>query len=233
MIDEPDRHRIGKARLLRRQGKTYSEIREVVGSVGDNDAASIGSKAFRRPAEHVSRPSDTEAGKGVSTTARAGPDPRRDHRDHRCERRLDQLWVREVTVPTCASKRIARRTLKSCESRAGDARRGRARQHARVEAARAIMSDVDGCASYSSSASRSTGRREAKTSRGVGRTLSSSSTAIPTVHRGLPGLARPTRSPDAGRQYRLSIHESADVKPMRLVGRRARPARYALSTTPL
>jgi hypothetical protein len=35
MIREHDRHRVGKALLLRRQGKTYNEIRAVVGPVDD------------------------------------------------------------------------------------------------------------------------------------------------------------------------------------------------------
>jgi hypothetical protein len=39
MINSADRHRIGQARLLRRQGKTYEEIREVVGWVRDEDLA--------------------------------------------------------------------------------------------------------------------------------------------------------------------------------------------------
>jgi uncharacterized protein YerC len=37
MINSADRHRIGQARLLRRQGKTYEEIREVVGWVSEED----------------------------------------------------------------------------------------------------------------------------------------------------------------------------------------------------
>jgi hypothetical protein len=36
MIDPADRHRIGQARLLRRQGHTYEEIRAVVGPVSDD-----------------------------------------------------------------------------------------------------------------------------------------------------------------------------------------------------
>jgi hypothetical protein len=35
MIKDQDRHRVGRARLLRRQGKTYDEIRAIIGPVGD------------------------------------------------------------------------------------------------------------------------------------------------------------------------------------------------------
>jgi hypothetical protein len=38
-IDIDTRHRIGRARLLRRQGKTYDEIRIVVGRVRDETLA--------------------------------------------------------------------------------------------------------------------------------------------------------------------------------------------------
>jgi hypothetical protein len=37
MINSADRRRIGQARLLRRQGKTYEEIRGVIGSVSEDD----------------------------------------------------------------------------------------------------------------------------------------------------------------------------------------------------
>jgi hypothetical protein len=36
MVDAQDRHRIGQARLLRRQGKTYDEIRAILGPVGED-----------------------------------------------------------------------------------------------------------------------------------------------------------------------------------------------------
>lgn len=39
MINLDDRHRIGQARLLRRQGKTYEEIRTQIGPVRDEDLA--------------------------------------------------------------------------------------------------------------------------------------------------------------------------------------------------
>jgi hypothetical protein len=48
MIHEHDRRRVGKARLLRRQGKTYDEIRGVVGSVSD-DALQIWLRGIPRP----------------------------------------------------------------------------------------------------------------------------------------------------------------------------------------
>lgn len=50
MINEADRHRIGQARLLRRQGKTYNEIREVIGDVSD-DRLRQWLKAIPRPPE--------------------------------------------------------------------------------------------------------------------------------------------------------------------------------------
>jgi transcriptional regulator with XRE-family HTH domain len=50
MIREPDRHRIGKARLLRRQGKTYNEIRAVIGPLDDKTLAGW-LKGIPRPPE--------------------------------------------------------------------------------------------------------------------------------------------------------------------------------------
>jgi hypothetical protein len=55
MINHQDRHRIGKARLLRRQGKTYDEIRAVIGWVRDEQLA--------RWLRAIPRPPETRRGK--------------------------------------------------------------------------------------------------------------------------------------------------------------------------
>jgi hypothetical protein len=53
----PDRHRIGQARLLRRQGKTYDEIRESLGPVTDD--------RLRRWLKGIPRPPETRRGKAL------------------------------------------------------------------------------------------------------------------------------------------------------------------------
>jgi hypothetical protein len=50
MINPHDRHFIGKARLLRRQGKTYNEIRGVLGPISD-DKLIVWLRGIPRPAE--------------------------------------------------------------------------------------------------------------------------------------------------------------------------------------
>jgi hypothetical protein len=50
MRDLETRHRIGQARLLRRTGKTYAEIRQVVGGVRDETLAAW-LRGIPRPAE--------------------------------------------------------------------------------------------------------------------------------------------------------------------------------------
>jgi hypothetical protein len=50
MINEADRHRIGRARLLRREGKTYDEIRAALGPVGEDRLVSW-LKGIPRPSE--------------------------------------------------------------------------------------------------------------------------------------------------------------------------------------
>lgn len=85
MISAQDRHRVGQARLLRRQGKTYDEIRAILGPVHNEELA--------RWLKGIRRPPETRRGK-------AQDDVRR-----RCRRlRADGLTYDEISARTGASK---------------------------------------------------------------------------------------------------------------------------------
>jgi hypothetical protein len=62
MINEADRHRIGRARLLRREGKTYDEIRAAIGPIRNEDLA-----AWLRG---IARPKETWRGKALDDLRR-------------------------------------------------------------------------------------------------------------------------------------------------------------------
>jgi hypothetical protein len=85
MINSADRHRIGQARLLRRQGKTYEEIRTVVGSVTEDD--------LRHWMKGIARPPETFRAKA------------KDELREKCRQlRLAELTYDDIAELTGASK---------------------------------------------------------------------------------------------------------------------------------
>jgi hypothetical protein len=85
MINSADRHRIGQARLLRRQGKTYEEIRNVVGWVAEDD--------LRRWMKGIPRPPGTFRGKAKD-----------DLREKCRQLRIEGLTYDDIAKLTGASK---------------------------------------------------------------------------------------------------------------------------------
>jgi uncharacterized protein YerC len=71
MRELADSHRIGRARLLRREGKTYDEIRAIIGLVTDDDLR-IWLRGIPRPPE-------------TNRTGRAKPELRRKARQLRAQ----------------------------------------------------------------------------------------------------------------------------------------------------
>jgi hypothetical protein len=205
-----DRHRIGQARLLRRQGKTYDEIRAIVGPVRDETLAGW--------CKGIPRPQATHRG-------RAKTDVRRECRrlrtsgltydEIRAQTGVSKgslsLWLRDLPVPArCIERRAQQLASIAGSGPAEQARRALIRRERRVAMAKnAVPSLQDrelfvvGLALYWAE-----GTKDKPWNRN-GRVVIINSD--PTVLRvflawlDLVGVTSDRRS------YRLSIHESADV----------------------
>lgn len=210
MIREHDRHRVGKARLLRRQGKTYNEIREVIGPVDD--------QTLVRWLRGIPRPPQTHRSRALPELARE------------CRRLRSlgltqgeiiaktgasqgslSLWLRNVKIPDRVEER-RRDHLQELRNRGTAAlhdaavrrcqeRQSRARSSIDVVTARDLF--MLGLALYWAEGTKD------KPWRRTGRAtlINGDATVLSTYLAWLDLLG----VPECDRQYRLSIHEHADV----------------------
>jgi hypothetical protein len=126
MIKPEDRHRVGKARLLRRQGKTHDEIREVIGEVG-KDVLAAWLRGIPRPPE-------------TNRSGRSKPELRRKARQLRAEGmtigEISEItgvgkgsispWIRDIALPPRVEER-RQQHLQQLRSRGGRVLSERAR----------------------------------------------------------------------------------------------------------
>ncbi len=210
IINERDRRRIGRARLLRRAGHTYDEIRAAIGPVG-NDQLSTWFKGIRRPA--------------ATRRTHSLPETRSQCRRLRAQGlTYDEIaaitgaskgsispWVRDVCLPArLRDQRTARQALGRV--RAGQALHERAenRRFARVEQGRRSVGAVSdrelfliGVALYWAEGSKSKPWRRARRVKIVN--------SDPKVLRIFLAWLDLVGVPDEARGYRLNIHVTADA----------------------
>jgi hypothetical protein len=210
MIKDRDRHRVGQARLLRRQGKTYDEIRAVIGPV-DNKTLLKWVRGIPRPPEtrrsHAHRELAKECrrlraggftlGEIVAKTGAAAGSV--------------SVYIRGVRVPPqLAGRRQAH--LEGLRGKGGKAMHDAAmlRRSRRIERARGSIGEVTnrdlfvvGVALYWAEGSKD------KPWRRSGRV--SLINSDPTVLHVFLAWLDLVGVPETARRYRLSIHESADA----------------------
>jgi hypothetical protein len=143
MINPEDRHRVGRARILRRQGRTYDEIRAEIGDVSE-DRLQVWLRGIPRP------PETNRSGAGR-------PELRRKARQLRAEgMTINEIasitgaskgsispWVRDIQLSSKASARHSER-VRATRGRAGPALRRRAEErHRQVrDRARRVIGDL-------------------------------------------------------------------------------------------
>lgn len=204
-------HLIGKARLLRREGKTYDEIRAVIGPIGDEE--------LRRWLRGIPRPPET------NRTGRAKPEVRRKARQLRGEgmtiTEIAEItgaskgsispWIRDIKIPQRV-EHLRREHMQSLRGKGADAMHAKAvrRSALAVEEARAsvgALSDRElllvGAALYWAEGSKDKPWRRS----GAVILINSDVTVIRVFLSWLALLGIPISAID----FRLSIHESADV----------------------
>jgi hypothetical protein len=211
MRDLEERRLIGRARLLRRAGKTYDEIRAAIGPVGDD--------TLRTWLRGISRPPET------NRTGMAKPELRRKVRQLRGEgltigeiaeitgasQGSISVWMRDIRVPARVEMR-RQAHLQQLRGRGGEARHGAAllRSAERVESARRVVGALTerelllvGAALYWAE-----GTKE-KPWRRDGRVIFTNSDA--SMIRVFLAWLKVIGVPHSEIRFRLSIHESADV----------------------
>jgi transposase-like protein len=204
-------HLIGRARLLRREGKTYDEIRAVIGNVSDG--------TLRTWLKGIPRPPET------NRTGMAKPELRRKVRQLRAEgltigeiaeltgasQGSISVWMRDIRVPARVEHR-RQAHLQELRGRGGKARHDKAVQESalrREEARRVLgaMTERDlliaGAALYWAEGTKD------KPWRRIGRVtfINSDLDVIQVFLAWLDIVGVPAED----RRYRLNIHETADV----------------------
>jgi transposase-like protein len=204
-------HLIGKARLLRREGKTYDEIRAVIGPYSD-DAVRTWLKGIPRPPE-------------TNRTGMAKPELRRKVRQLRAEgltigeiaeitgasQGSISVWMRDIRVPARVEQR-RQAHLQSLRGRGGKARHDRAiaesservtRAHHEVGPLTERELLLIGAALYWAE-----GSKDKPWRRNGAVVLINSDVSVLRVYLAWLALLGVARS---ALDFRLSIHESADV----------------------
>lgn len=210
MIRATDRHRIGKARLLRRDGKTYDEIRAIIGPVSNDEL-----RAWLRG---IPRPAGTRRSRSLPEVARECRRLRALGLTH--GEIVEQtgasvgsvsLWLRDVKVPASVEQR-RQAHLQHVRGRGSQVLHDAAiqRQRERVDAAFVSIANLTprdlfmvGVALYWAEGTKD------KPWRRSGRVTFTNSD--PTVVQVFSAWLDLLDVAADQRRYRLSIHESADV----------------------
>jgi transcriptional regulator with XRE-family HTH domain len=211
MINSHDRQRAGKARLLRRRGKTYDEIRAAIGPVSD-DRLQVWLRGIPRPPE-------------TNRTGRAKPELRRKVRRLRAEgltipeiaeitgasKGSISPWVRDITLHSrVLAKREARLAALRAKGAAASRERAAARQRAVRERARGEVASLTarelfliGVALYWAEGAKDKPWRR----NGRVKFINSDVSVLRVFLAWLDGLG----VEEADRRYSLNIHETACV----------------------
>jgi uncharacterized protein YerC len=210
MIRELDRHRIGKARLLRRQGKTYNEIRAVVGAV-DAKTLDWWLPGIPRPNATYRSAPKTELRREVRRLRSEGLTHTEIIEKTGASVGSVSLWLRDVKVPARVEER-RREHIRSLRNTGGRAVHEAAvrRRRDRIELARRSLREVSardlfmlGVALYwAEGAKDKPWRRHGQVK------FTNSDPSVMRVFLAWLDLVGVARSQ---RRYRLSIHESCDV----------------------
>jgi hypothetical protein len=215
MDDIETRHRIGRARLLRRTGKTYAEIRAVVGPVRDETLARWLRGIPRPRATYRSRALD-EVRRTCRQLRAAGLTYGEIQERTGVSKASLSLWLRDLPTP-CRSEQRQVENLRRIVGRGGAIQRQRAleRRSVRVAGGAAKIGPIDarelfmlGLALYWAE-----GTKDKPWNRNGRVVIINSDPTVLSVFLSWLDLIG---VPAAARSYRLSIHESAAVGPQEL-----------------
>jgi hypothetical protein len=210
MDDIDARHRIGQARLLRRLGKTYAEIRTVVGPVRDETLAGW-LRGIPRPAATYRSHAKTEVRRECRRLRTAGLTYDEIRAETGVSKASLSLWLRDLPVPARCLDRRVRQLASIAGSGPAEQRRcaliRRERHVAMAENAVPSLQDrelfVVGLALYWAE-----GTKDKPWNRNGRVVIINSDPTVLKVFLSWLDLVGVTSD---RRSYRLSIHESADV----------------------
>jgi hypothetical protein len=204
--------RIARARLLRRDGKTYDEIRNVVGPV-DNGTLRLWCRGIPRPPETLPTRALKETRRECRRLRASGLTYQEIAAQTGASTGSLSLWLRDIGVSPARRRRAQNRPPRSSLPYAVDQRRAaeavRARRRAQAAAGLVVVSDREllaaGVALYLAEGSKAKPWRP----RDRQVVLTNSDPSLLTLFLAwldLLGVSEDRRS------YRLSIHESADAR---------------------
>ena len=203
--------RIARARLLRRAGKTYNEIREVIGPVGD-DALQAWLRGIPRPPETLRTRAKDELRRECRRLRGAGCTYDEIAAKTGASKGSISPWVRDITMPSQVSQERLQRNS-AVRKRIGARHRDRAaarREERRREAASGfgVLAPRDlfvaGVALYWAEGTKDKAWRR----NGCVVLINSDASVLALFLRWLDLIG----VPEEDRGYRLNIHESADVR---------------------